>query len=120
MSLKLRLSAGLLISVLHGATAPPQLYAQGPTCDPRDFGAVGDGVNDDTQPFQTALDSCVGGRTVQVSPGTYAIKPLVFNGNGLTVQLDAGASLVGSHDPEDYSFTGALILADTKTDLAIM
>ena len=120
MSLRLRLATGLLISVVHGATAPPHLHAQGPVCDPRDFGAVGDGFNDDTQALQTALDSCVGGGTVHVFPGTYAIKPLVFNGNGVTVQIDAGATLIGSPDPADYSMTGALILADTKTDLAIM
>jgi polygalacturonase len=120
LSLRLRLSAGLLISVLHGATATPRIYAQGPVCDPLDFGAAGDGVNDDTQAVQTALDSCVGGGTVHVSPGTYAIKPLVFNGNGVTLQLDAGATLAGSPDPGDYSMTDALISADTKTDLAIM
>jgi polygalacturonase len=117
--MKLRLSVGLLTLVLCLTGAPSAAHAQ-TDCNPTDFGAVGDGMNDDTQAFQDALDSCIGGGRVHVSPGTYAIKPLIVNGNGVTVQLDADATLVGSSEPADYAATGALILADTKTDLAIV
>jgi len=94
--------------------------AQTTVCDPVAFGAVGDGVADDTAAFQAALDSCVGGGTVHVSTGTYAIRPIVFNGDGITLQLDASATLQGSPNRADYTATGALILADSRNDIAIM
>ena len=67
-------------------------------CDVLDFGAAGDGLNDDTCAVQAALDYC--GQvakchstiaTVHVPPGTYLLMPLILRSN-VTFQLDGSAS----------------------------
>jgi hypothetical protein len=68
-------------------------------CDVRDFGAVGDGVALDTAAVQTALDHCT---TATVSPGTYLVGPLFLRSN-LTVDVQAGATLVASTNMADFT-----------------
>jgi polygalacturonase len=46
----------------------------------QDFGAVGDGITDDTRAIQDALDSGIG-RTVYFPSGTYLLKTALFNAN---------------------------------------
>ncbi len=116
MKTKLRCTGSLILAIL----AADSSIARADVCDPRDFGAVGDGAHDDTDAVQAALDACVGGGTVHVSPGTYAIRPIVFNGNGITLQLDSGATLQGSPNRADYLVNANLILADGKVDLALV
>ena len=63
----------------------------------RDFGALGDGVNNDTSAFSNALASLPSGGTVYVPPGAYALEePIV---------IPAGVELRGSfaevHRTED-------------------
>jgi len=94
--------------------------AEADVCDPRDFGAVGDGMHDDTDAVQVALDACIGGGTVEVSPGTYLIRPIVFHGDGLTLRLDFGATLLGSPNLIDYAANMNLIFANGKSDIAIV
>jgi polygalacturonase len=69
----------------------------------RDFGAKGDGIAKDTKAFQAALDLCKasGGGTVLVPNGVYLIGSIVIGPN-TTLQLDRGASLIGSPDIADY------------------
>ncbi len=73
------------------------------TCNPRDFGAKGDGVAKDTAAIQKAIDVCAakGGGTVHLTAGTYLSAPIVLKSN-LTLDLDKGATLFGSPDPADY------------------
>ena len=73
------------------------------TCNPRDFGAKGDGASKDTAAIQRAIDVCVtkGGGTVQLTAGTYLSAPIVLKSN-ITLQLDKGATLLGSPDHSDY------------------
>jgi polygalacturonase len=72
-------------------------------CDVHKFGASGDGATKDTAAIQKAIDSCAeqGGGTVQFSPGTYLSAPIVLKSN-ITLQLDKGATLMGSPDHADY------------------
>ncbi len=73
------------------------------TCNPRDFGAKGDGVSKDTTAIQSAIDACAakGGGAVRLIAGTYLSAPIVLKSN-IILQLDKGATLLGSSDHADY------------------
>lgn len=57
-----------------------------------DFGAFGDGVHDDYNAFQAALDS--GADTVIIPMGIYPISETLRIGSGITVLADRGAKIV--------------------------
>ncbi|CAI9765662.1 unnamed protein product [Fraxinus pennsylvanica] len=72
------------------------------------FGATGDGSNDDTKAFQDAWNeacSSTAAVTLMVPPGNnYLLKPIRFSGpctSDITVQI--AGTLVASDDPSDYS-----------------
>ena len=65
----------------------------------KNFGAVGNGVADDTAAVQAAID--VGGM-VCFPPGTYRCGTLYLKSNG-GLHLEAGAVLLASPDKEDYN-----------------
>ncbi len=73
------------------------------TCNPRDFGAKGDGTTKDTAAIQKAIDTCAanGGGTVRLDAGTYLSAPIVLKSD-ITLQLDKGATLLGSPDHAEY------------------
>ena len=73
-----------------------------PVCNVRDFGARGDGKTLDTRPIQAAIDLCAGrGGTVYLGQGTYVSGTLRLKSH-LTLKLDHGATLAGSHDIKRY------------------
>ncbi len=78
-------------------------FAAPANCNPRAFGAKGDGVAKDTKAIQAAIDSCSqkGGGTVTLTAGTYLSAPIVLKSN-ITLQLDKGATLLGSADHAEY------------------
>jgi len=67
------------------------------------FGARGDGVAMDTAAVQKAIDACAGGGggTVYFAPGTYLCGSLHLK-NGVTLWIDAGATIKGSKKNADY------------------
>jgi polygalacturonase len=71
--------------------------------DVHDFGAKADGKTLDTAAIQKALDECgkAGGGIVRFPSGVYLCKPL-FLCTKTTLQLDPGAKLVGTDEPDDY------------------
>jgi polygalacturonase len=73
------------------------------SCGPSAHGAKGDGVTKDTAAIQAAIDACAnhGGGTVRLTAGTYLSAPIVLKSN-ITLQLDKGATLLGSPDHADY------------------
>ena len=74
------------------------------TCNPRSFGAKADGRTKDTAAIQSAIDTCErkGGGTVRLTKGTFLSAPIVLKDN-ITLQLDEGATLLGSADHADYA-----------------
>lgn len=70
--------------------------------DIREYGAVGDGNELDTEAIQDALDDCAEtGGTVRVPPGTYRTAPLRV-GDQTTLRLDAGATISFVRDYESF------------------
>ncbi len=94
----------ILLAAAAAFTALPVHAAAAPSgCDPRAYGAKGDGVTKDTAAIQQAIDACAarGGGTVRLTAGTYLSAPIVLKSN-LALQLDKGATLLGSPDHADY------------------
>lgn len=96
-----------LLTFLAGAFAlasvsASALDASNP-CNPRAHGAKGDGVSKDTTAIQAAIDACAakGGGTVELTAGSYLSAPIVLKSN-ITLQLDKGATLLGSPNFADY------------------
>jgi polygalacturonase len=69
----------------------------------RQFGAAGDGETPATAQLQAAIDACgrAGGGTVLVPPGGYVTGTLWMR-SGVTLHLDAGATLLGSQRVDDF------------------
>jgi polygalacturonase len=85
------------------AATPASALTSSVVCNPRAYGAKGDGVAKDTAAIQAAINACVlkGGGTVQLTAGTYLSAPIVLKSN-IALQLDKGATLLGSADHADY------------------
>ena len=68
----------------------------------KDFGAVGDGVADDTAAIQNTINCCPTGGRVTVPAGTYFVRPLVLKSD-MTLELREGALLLADTCEEHYS-----------------
>jgi hypothetical protein len=74
-----------------------------PLFDPTSFGARGDGKALDSGAINAAIDACTraGGGIVYLRPGTYRSGTVVLKSN-VTLYLEAGATILGSLDLNDY------------------
>jgi polygalacturonase len=92
------------------------------TFDPKQFGAVGDGKTKDTAALQQAIDAAskVHG-TVRLAGGTYLCGTLILK-SGATLEIEKGATLLGSAERGDYTKNRwlALIEARGQHDIAIV
>ncbi len=91
-----------ILTLTFAAASAATLHAAR-TCNPREFDAKADGTTKDTAAIQKAIDACAakGGGTVQITAGTYLSAPIVLRSN-INLQLDKGATLLGSPDHADY------------------
>ena len=108
--------------VVHAAESNP--------CDPRTYGAVGDGVTDDTVAIQTAINNCagLGGGTVPFDHGVFLTGPFQLK-DDIVLRIAAGATVLGTTDPSRYlpayigtryRATEALISTDNANDVGII
>ncbi len=69
----------------------------------RDYGAIGDGRRLETAAIHQAVAACAkaGGGTVYLPPGKYLTGTIVLQSH-VTLDLDPGATILGSENPEDY------------------
>jgi polygalacturonase len=95
-------SQALIFTAIFMAASGCALHAAS-TCDPKTYGAKGDGTTKDTKAIQAAIDACAqrGGGVVVLSAGIYVTAPIELKSN-ITLQLDKGATLLGSPDHQDY------------------
>lgn len=72
-------------------------------CDATAYGAKADGTTKDTQAIQGAIDACSakGGGVVRLSGGTFLTGPIVLKSH-ITLDVEKGATLLGSQDVSDY------------------
>lgn len=92
-------------SARAGCPIPPP-DARGPKVDVRSFGAVGDGVHDDTSALHAAIASLSDGGTVELGPGTYRHNGLLMVDRQDVVLAGRGAQLLAGNPSQ-----GAVILA---------
>jgi polygalacturonase len=93
-------AAALLLTARLPAATPRALF------NVRDYGARGDGQNLDTAGLNAAIDACTqaGGGTVYLPPGRYLTGTVQLKSH-VTLELDAGATILGSENPADYPST---------------
>ena len=117
----------LWLALARLACADPAL----PTIPPgnfnvTDYGALGDGVSDNTAAIQNTIDAAgaSGGGTVEIPGGTYLCGPLTLT-NNINLQIDSGATLQAlplaafiNYPPQNQVY-GNLIYAKNITDIEI-
>ncbi|UCG57521.1 MAG: glycoside hydrolase family 28 protein [Phycisphaerales bacterium] len=93
------------IGLLYLCAAGPG-WAYESAYDVRDYGAIADGKSLCTKSIQRAIEQCAkdGGGTVYLPPGTF-LSGTLFMKSGVTLRLDAGCTLLGSRDLQDYPET---------------
>ena len=113
--------AAMFLVILLGLTTGAR--AGGGNFSVRDFGATGDGARLDTAALQSAIDAAAkaGGGTVILPPGKY-LSGSIYLKSHVTLQLDEGATLLGSTHRADYRklYFHGLLLADGQEDIAVI
>ncbi|MBR4466808.1 MAG: glycoside hydrolase family 28 protein [Clostridia bacterium] len=74
----------------------------------KDFGAVGDGVHDDTRAIQTAVYCLPEGARLTFPAGTYLSFPIALRSH-MTLEFQEGAVLLGSTDRERYPWIPGIV-----------
>jgi len=99
-------------------------------CDPLTYGAVADGVTDNTSAIQTAIENChaIGGGTVPFDHGVFLTGPFQLR-DDIVLRVATGATILGTTDPSRYlpayigtryRATEALISSDNASDVGII
>ncbi|MFI0815855.1 glycoside hydrolase family 28 protein [Streptomyces sp. NPDC021098] len=86
------------VSTVAAAPAAPAAPSRAATFDVKDYGAKADGSTNDTGAIEKAVNAAAaaGGGTVTFPSGQYKSKNTVHLKSNVTLQLDAGATILGS------------------------
>lgn len=87
--------------------------------DVRQFGAVGDGVHDDTAAIQSAIQFTPAGTRLYFAAGTYLTRPLALRSH-LSLEFAENAVLLGSTDRPAYPILPGTVSALTGEDLLMI
>jgi polygalacturonase len=88
-------------------TSSAAAQVRGDPCSPLTFGAVGDGVTDNTAAIQSAINACakIGGGAVRIyvdeGKGSYLTGPIALASH-VRLQIDQGATLLATTDHSKY------------------
>ncbi len=85
------------------------------TLDVKKFGAVGDGVNDDTEFLQAAISLCPEGGRVLIPEGKYLTRSL-FLKSGINIELSKGAVLLADTERTHYPALPGIIQSYDEHD----
>lgn len=93
----------LQVLILTGALAGSVYAHAARVCDAKHYGAKADGKTKDTHALQAAIDACAekAGGTVRLAGGTFLSGPIVLKSH-ITLDVESGATLLGSADHADY------------------
>jgi len=107
-------AAGMAMAIQPGAASAAETAIRPGEFNVREFGARGDGQTLDTGALQKAIEACAqnGGGTVHLPPGRY-LSGTLFLRSWVTLELAAGATLLGSRRLEDYPPTVSSIRSYT-------
>ena len=111
-------TSGILMLILL-TCGPTSFASAGKVFNVKNYGAVGDAKTYCTKAIQKAIDVCSGsgGGCVYVPPGSYLTGTLILKSN-VSLELQAGATLLGSKDLSDYE-PPYLIYAKDARNIAI-
>ena len=85
------------------------------TLNVRRFGAVGDGVHDDTPAIQAAINCCPKGGRVLVPAGDYHVLP-IFLRSHVRIEIQKGATLRLETDRTKFPILPGMTLSTDETD----
>ena len=103
---KKRSQGDRLSARVNAVFALPFLFASScfaTTFNVRDYGATGIGTTKETPDIAKALEACAqaGGGTIYFPAGRYLTGAITLKSN-MTLEVDAGATILGSGEPSDY------------------
>jgi len=106
-------------AVIHGRYV--SVHIGDAICNVIDYGAVGDGVTNDTASIQAAFDECGsrGGRVLLPAGGTFLVAALLFKGNGTELHIPKGATLLVSNEISKWPHGKHVLGAYRLSHLAI-
>ena len=82
----------------------------------RDFGAIGDGVTDDSEAIRAAIKNCPENGRVYFPEGVYLSEPIRLKSD-ITLEIPRGATLLGFTDISRYPILPAYIQKDGEKKL---
>ena len=117
----MKTTACLFVGVLLMIASIARAVDKSGICNVLDYGAKGDGANDDTAAIQKAVDDCAangGGQVVLPGGKTFLTGAIMLHG-GIDFHLARGSVLKGSARWQDYGEAGALLFAKDANDISI-
>jgi polygalacturonase len=116
-----KMKTHLLAGMLLLATFATRAADQSGNYNALDYGAKGDGTNDDTPAVQQAVDACAanGGGQVILPGGKTFLTGAITLHSGVDFHLARGAVLKGSARWQDYGEAGALLFAKDADNISI-